>query len=94
MLLFLYLFLVGNHTSTDELMEFLLSSFPKLRSAGGFELLRISGMTRSRQLLLIPCPNKGYDIKFLKDPRTQIGNAIIFIRPLQRNLNLDPVSIH
>ncbi|KAK0152018.1 hypothetical protein N1851_006588 [Merluccius polli] len=59
-----------------------LLPYPKLRLGGGFELLKISGTTRSRNLILIPCPNEGY----------HIGHATLFIRPLQRNLNLDPDS--
>ncbi|CAM4568357.1 unnamed protein product [Leuciscus chuanchicus] len=79
-------------TNPEEFREFLLAAYPKLRQGGGFELLKISGTTRSRKLVLIPCPNDGYHVRFLKEPQTpQIGHATIFIRPLQRNLNLDPI---
>ncbi|MED6275893.1 hypothetical protein CHARACLAT_031293 [Characodon lateralis] len=82
----------GSHTSPEEFKDFILSSFPKLRDGGGFKLLKIAGSTRSRQLMVIPCPNSGYTVQYLKIPQSQIGHATIFIRPLQRNLNPNPVS--
>ncbi|KAF4109286.1 hypothetical protein G5714_010359 [Onychostoma macrolepis] len=84
----------GIQTNPEEFREFLLAAYPKLRQGGGFELLKISGTTRSRELVLIPCPNDGYHVRYLKEPQTHIGHATIFIRPLQRNLNLDPVIFH
>lgn len=74
-------------------MEFILASYPKLRDAGGFELLKISGTTRNRHLSLIPCPNQGYTVTYLKDPVLLVNHSIIYIRPLQRNLNMDNVSL-
>lgn len=94
-MLFLYLaviFFPGGQTSLEEFKEFLFSAFPKLREGRGFELLKICGTTRSRNLVLIPCPNEGYHVRHLKDPQSQIGHATIFIRPLQRNISLDAVS--
>ncbi|KAI9541422.1 hypothetical protein NQZ68_029790 [Dissostichus eleginoides] len=67
-----------------------MDAYPKLRNGGGFELLKISGTTTSRHLIVIPCPNEGYYVRYLKDPQTQIGHATVFIRPMQRTLNLDP----
>lgn len=87
-----HLLFSGSHTDANEFKEFLCEAYPKLRLGGGFELLKISGTTRSRHLILIPCPNEGYHVRHLKDPQAQIGHASLFIRPLQRNLNLDPVS--
>ncbi|XP_059215999.1 uncharacterized protein LOC131993938 [Centropristis striata] len=49
-----------SHTDANEFKEFLCKAYPKLRLGGGFELLKISGTTRSRNLSLIPCPNEGY----------------------------------
>ncbi|KAL2087265.1 hypothetical protein ACEWY4_018324 [Coilia grayii] len=37
----------GDHHSLGEFREFLAQNYPKLRETGGFELLRISGNTRS-----------------------------------------------
>ncbi|MEQ2273593.1 hypothetical protein XENORESO_006221 [Xenotaenia resolanae] len=52
----------GSPTSPEEFKDFILSSFPKLRDGGGFEILKIAGSTRSQQLMVIPCPNSGYTI--------------------------------
>ncbi len=57
-------------------MDFILSAYPKLRDAGGFELLKISGTTRNRNLSLIPCPNQGYSVRYLKDPAVLINNSL------------------
>lgn len=72
---------------TNKLMEV----FPKLQEGGGFEFLKIAGSTRSRNLALLPCPSTGYTIAYLKDPSTMIGQATIYIRPLQQDLSLDCV---
>lgn len=66
--------------------------FPKLRDGGGFELLKITGSTRSRKLALLQCPSTGYTLAYLKDPATMIGHATIYIRPLQQDLPLDCVN--
>ncbi|MEQ2176523.1 hypothetical protein GOODEAATRI_028815, partial [Goodea atripinnis] len=44
-------------------------------------------------LMVILCPNSGYTVQYLKNPQSQIGNATIFIRPLQRNLNPNPIIL-
>ena len=69
----------------------LMQVFPKLQQGGGFELLKIAGTTRSRNLQVLPCPSNGYTIAYLKDPSTMIGQAAIYIRPLQQDLPLDHV---
>lgn len=61
----------GIQTNPEEFREFLLAAYPKLRQGGGFELLKISGTTRSRELVLIPCPNDGYHVQYQKEPQTQ-----------------------
>nr|XP_040023949.1 uncharacterized protein LOC120812204 isoform X2 [Gasterosteus aculeatus aculeatus] len=70
---------------TNKLMEV----FPKLQQGGGFELLKLVGSTRSRNLALLQCPSSGYTLAYLKDPSTMIGQATIYIRPLQQDLPLD-----
>lgn len=82
----------GNQENSQEFVESLFTSFPKLRDAGGFELMRISGTTRSRQLAVVPCPNDGYTVSYLKDPRTMINHATLFVRPMQRNLSMEHES--
>ncbi|XP_030591509.1 uncharacterized protein LOC115784438 [Archocentrus centrarchus] len=80
----------GDFHSCEELTDCLYQNFPKLRTAGGYELLKSSGNTRSRQLSVIQCPNEGYSVQYLKEPSTMIHHSIIYIRPLQCHLSLEP----
>ncbi|XP_019853033.1 PREDICTED: uncharacterized protein LOC109582636 [Amphimedon queenslandica] len=63
----------------------LIASFPKLRNCGGFELLRTHD--RSKLLIEIEVPPSGYTVAYLKPV---VHNAKIFIRPLQKDLSLEP----
>lgn len=65
----------------------LVASFPKLRNSGGFELLRTHD--RSKVLIEIEVPPSGYTVSYLKPV---VHNAKIFIRPLQKDLPLDPAN--
>ncbi|MEQ2258729.1 hypothetical protein XENORESO_001554 [Xenotaenia resolanae] len=73
----------GDFHSCQELTDCLYQNFPKLRNAGGYELLKTSGNTRNRQLSVIQCPNEGYTVQYLKEPTTMIHHSTIYIRPLQ-----------
>ena len=73
------LFLYGG---SSELHEELIDSYPKLSSAGGYELLR---QGTGRQLEEIPIPPDGYSVEYLK---SVVHNAKVYIRPLQTTLNL------
>lgn len=68
-----------------------LAAYPKLNGCGGFELLRLSRMTRSKKLSLLPCPSTGYTIQFIKD---HIKSVLIYIRPMQKNIDTTPVSFN
>lgn len=68
----------------------LMAVFPKLQEGGCFELPKIMGSTRSPNLVVLPCPSTGYTLAYLKDPKT-IGQATIYIRPLQQDLPTDCV---
>ena len=68
-------------------------TFPQLKDTGGFQLLRILGTTRSRDLTLIPNPDEGYTVRYLSSPGTGIGQAMIYIRPLQKSIVLECVSM-
>ena len=63
--------------------------YPKLIAGGGLEILR-RGPSPS-ELSVIPPPNSGYTVHFLRDC-AGLGQAIAYIRPVQRNLNQDPVE--
>ena len=65
------------------------AAFPPLRDTGGFELLRITGNTRSRDLCVIQSPDEGYSTQFLRNPATGIGQATLYVRPLQRSIDLE-----
>ena len=58
--------------------------FPKLVCAGGFELLRRA--SSGNGLVLIRQPASGYSVKYLRDVYS-IGQALLYIRPLQMNLD-------
>ncbi|XP_057680075.1 uncharacterized protein LOC130908549 [Corythoichthys intestinalis] len=79
----------GDPSCPGHFQEFILSAFPKLKDAGGFELLRLRGSTRSRQLLPLPCPNRGYTVDYLKDPSLGINQTTIYIRPLQLSMSME-----
>lgn len=83
----------GDFHSYEELTNCLYQNFPKLRTAGGYELLKSSGNTRNRQLSVIQCPNEGYTVQYLKEPSTMIHHCIIYIRPLQCNISMEQVTI-
>ncbi len=63
----------------------LSSQFPKLRHAGGFELLRAQE-GGGKVLTPIAAPQSGYCVTYLKQV---VHNAKIYIRPLQRDLSLE-----
>ena len=64
----------------------LLLQFPKLKEAGGFELLRTQDKG-SKTLHIIDMPQQSYSVPYL---RAVVHSARIFIRPLQRDLSLLP----
>ena len=61
------------------------SVYPKLKDGGGFELLR-SGLPSSKLSLMTP-PSGGYSVPFLRDT-AGLGQALAYIRPLQKNLDM------
>ena len=70
--------------SHEDLQAELIKKFPKLKDAGGFEVLRASGSGGGqRELILIRPGAFGYTAPHLKD---RMGQAIAYISPLQRNL--------
>ena len=88
---FVLFFSPGNDHDPMVITNKLMEVFPKLQQGGGFEFLKLVGSTRSRNLALLQCPSTGYTLAYLKDPSTMIGQATIYIRPLQQDLPLDCV---
>jgi hypothetical protein len=73
----------GGHAHIKETLE---SVFPKIKEAGGFEILRSSGSSRSLERIQVP-PTE-YTVSYLKEILRQ---AIAYIRPLQKDLSLEPL---
>jgi len=67
----------------EEFYQLILSTFPKLKNGGGFELLRCA--PNSRELLPIG-PRVASTPKLLK---RRVGNGRVYVRPLQRDLSLE-----
>lgn len=72
----------------QEIYQDLSFQFPKLSDSGGFELLRIPE-GGGKQLDIIAAPETGYTVSYL---RAVVHHAKIYIRPMQRNLSLEPVK--
>lgn len=73
-----------------ELREKLEEEFPKLKTGGGFVLMRSGHLGNSCLATIIP-PASGYTVPFLRD-LSGLGQATAYIRPLQRDLDSTPVS--
>ena len=71
----------------DDLRDILLSSFPKLCNAGGFEFMYAE--SRTRDLKMIPPGPNGLTMKYLV---AFIGQEKIFVRPIQQDLMTFPIS--
>ena len=75
--------------SWDDFKDVLIAEFPKLSSIGGFEILRC--IPNSKELEIIS-PSISQSPKLLKGV---IANGRIFIRPIQKDIELDellPIS--
>ncbi|XP_077065650.1 uncharacterized protein LOC143718474 [Siphateles boraxobius] len=66
-------------------MMIIEESFPLLRHAGGFKLMRCC---RSRQLIDIAMPTEGYSVEYLKET-SNLNKAVAYIVPLQCDLPLN-----
>jgi len=71
------------YSDSDDVNHYNLDTFPQLKGAGGYELLR---STSGRLLEVIPLPPDGYSATYLKDV---VQQAKIYLRPIQKNLALD-----
>ena len=70
----------------QNIYDELLFQFPKLKQAGGFELLRVPE-GGGKLLQVIASPGSGYTVEYL---HAVVHHAKIFIRPMQNNLSADP----
>lgn len=79
----------GNRDDAPTFKRKMEDAYPKLKLGGGFDLLR-SGV-RPGELLLIKPPSSGYTVPFLMDG-AGLGQAIIYVRPIQQNLDMSEVK--
>ncbi|CAL8326338.1 unnamed protein product [Boreogadus saida] len=77
--------------TATEFTAILLLNYPALRDCGGYQLLRARGTTRSKCLIPIDCPREGYTPHYLCST-ANIGQAILYARPLQRDIDLETIS--
>lgn len=75
---------VPHDASEKDVRDLLIKTFPKLKEAGGFELMYVE--TRRRELMLIPIGPDGLSMKYLT---SFIGQGKIFVRPIQQDLSFD-----
>ena len=75
---------------SDVIME----KYPKLRDGGGFQLLRALGGGGGKRHLDLIIPGKdGYSIPYLRETQC-LGQAILYVRPLQANLSMEKQVMH
>ncbi len=77
---------IPEESSNDEFKDVVVKAFPKLEGCGGYEFLRCVPNSKSLEVVsqLISLSPKLL--------RGIIGSGRVFIRPIQQNLCLDPVS--
>lgn len=79
-------FALEANATAQEVYDDLVFQYPKLRDAGGFELLRACE-SGSKELEVIRMPESGYTTEYLK---AVIHTAKLYIRPLQTDLSVEP----
>lgn len=72
--------------SREEFRQKIFQTFPKLDGCGGFELMRC--IANSKNLEVIPS-NVSHSPSLLK---SVIGNSKVYLRPIQDDLDITPIS--
>lgn len=76
------------------LVKHLEAGYPKLKSGGGFELLKgVGGGSGARSLESLPLGPNGYSIRYLRETLC-IGQAVLYIKPLQVELDMTPGEVN
>jgi len=70
-----------------QFQDVLIAEFPKLEGCGGYELLRCIPNTKQLEVI---SPSMAQSPKLLKNV---LGNGRVFIRPIQRDLDIIPVTL-
>ena len=78
----------GNKDGSVNVSKKLEAAYPKLKSGGGFEILR-SGIGNS--LAFLQPPATGYSVSYLRN-QAGLGQALAYLRPLQLELDVSPVQ--
>ena len=68
--------------SPEDFRKCITTAFPKLDASGGFEYLKCAPSTRKLEVIPFPVSNSPHRLK------AWMGTANIYIRPIQRNLDL------
>ena len=72
------------HSAADELHQVIMSTFPKLSSCRGYELMRCIGNSKTLHVIEPPYT--------LVNLCTTVGQSRIYVRPLQSNIPLSVQS--
>ena len=75
------------YADAQEIYDELSFQFSKLSQAGGFELLRVP--EGGKHLDIIASTESGYTVSYL---RAVAHQAKIYIRPMQKDLSLEPIK--
>ena len=75
-----------NTCSMEEFRSIIVRTFPKLSDCGGFEMLRC--LPNSKDLALV----EGKLTQSVKTLKTVIGSGRLYLRPIQKNLDLTTVK--
>ncbi len=75
-----------NSCSMEEFRSIIVRTFPKLNHCGGFEMLRC--LSNSKDLVLV----EGKLTQSVKMLKTVIGSGRLYVRPIQKNLDLTTVE--
>ncbi len=70
--------------SSSTVMDVIYENYPKLKSLGGIEFLRVA--KSSRQFTTIPPGISGFEARYLK---RVINNGKLFLRPIQKAIDLN-----
>lgn len=79
----------GNRDDAQTFKRKMEDAYPKLKLGGGFDLLR-SGVRPGELLIIKPSP-LGCTVPFLRD-YAGLGQALIYVRPIQQNLDMSEVK--
>ena len=73
---------------SSQFHDDVIAAFPALAEGGGYELMRTK-QNNSRELCVIPPLSGGYTAEYLK---AIVGQAKLYIRPIQKDLCMTPIS--